>query len=195
MQPLLASVQAYSSEEIRVRSLDSVDGARRLSSVTPIGSGTLLTDDAAQIEIADQRGVFGASAMLIGLAQRMLDMTVGYVSERRQFGVPIGSFQAIKHHCADALTALSFARPAVHRAGWSLATMSSDRHRDVSMAKVVASDAATQVGRLALQCHGAIAYTVEYDLHLYLKRAESLAASWGGTASHRSVLAEVLSIR
>lgn len=185
-------VETYTTGQVTCEPLDSVDGARRLARVTPVGPGELLTDDHERIELAYDRGVFGASAMLIGLAQRMLDMTVEYVKERRQFGVPVGSFQAIKHHCADALVALSFARPAVYRAGWSLATSAPDRIRDVSMAKVVASTAATQVGRIALQCHGAIAYTIEYDLHLYLKRAEALASSWGGVQSHRDRVATAL---
>ena len=73
-------------------------------------------------------------------------MTVGYVKERQQFGVPIGSFQAVKHHLADALKDLSFARPAVYRAAWSLATGAPTTERDVSMAKAMASDAASFVG-------------------------------------------------
>ena len=109
----------------------------------------------------------------------MLDLTVAYVTERRQFGVPIGSFQAVKHHLADALKELAFARPAVHRAAHSLATGADTRARDVSMAKAMASDAAWFVGRQALQCHGAIGYTVEHDLQLYLKRTWALAKAWG----------------
>src|SRR5688500_6932542 len=105
----------------------------------------------------------------------MLDLTVGYVTERQQFGVPIGSFQAVKHHLADAALALEFARPAVWRASWSVAHASPTRSRDVSMAKAMASDAAELVGRKALQCHGAIGYTVEADLHLFMKRAWALA--------------------
>lgn len=182
-------VVRFGRKDIHVEHTASVDGARRLGRVAPSSPGELVSDDPGRIRDAFERGVFGTSAMLIGLAQRMLDMTVEYVTERHQFGVPIGSFQAVKHHCADAATAIAFARPAVHRAGWSLATGAPDRTRDVSMAKVVASDAAQRVGHIALQCHGAIAYTVEYDLHLYLKRAEALVAAWGGRASHRAQVA------
>ena len=109
----------------------------------------------------------------------MLDLTVAYVAERKQFGVPIGSFQAVKHHLADAALKLALrrARPSTAPPGrWP---PSADRRRDVSMAKAMASDAARLAGRQALQCHGAIGYTVEYDLHLYLKRAEALARSLG----------------
>src|SRR3546814_16681160 len=86
----------------------------------------------------------------------MLDLTVGYVTERHQFGKPVGSFQAVKHHLADAALALELARPAVHRAAWSLAHDAATAPRDVSMAKAMASDAAELAGRKALQCHVAI---------------------------------------
>ena len=129
-----------------------------------------------------------AAAQLVGLGQRMLDMTVEYVKERKQFGVPIGSFQAVKHQLADALKELAFARPAVWRAASTLES------RDVSMAKAMASDAARFVGRQALQCHGAIGYTVEADLHLYLKRSWALAAAWGDAAWHRDRVGRALGI-
>jgi len=140
------------------------------------------------------RAALGAAAQLIGLGQRMLDMTVEHVKAREQFGVPIGSFQAVKHHLADALKELSFARPAVHRAAWSMANGAPTTARDVSMAKAMASDAASFVGRQALQCHGAIGYTVEYDLHRYLKRTWVLARSFGDAAWHRERIAQALEI-
>ena len=124
----------------------------------------------------------------------MLDLTVGYVNERKQFGVPIGSFQAMKHHLADVALELAFAAPAVHRAAYSLATGAPTAARDVSMAKAMASDAARLAGRRALQCHGAIGYTVEYDLHLFLKRAEVLARAWGDAAWHRDRVGAALGI-
>jgi alkylation response protein AidB-like acyl-CoA dehydrogenase len=122
----------------------------------------------------------------------MLDMTVTHVTQRRQFGVPVGSFQAVKHHLADALKDLSFARVAVHRAAWSVAVDAPERGRDVSMAKAMASDAATSVGRASLQCHGAIGYTVEHDLHLLLKRTWALARAWGSASTHRRRVATAL---
>jgi len=122
----------------------------------------------------------------------MLDLTVGYVNERHQFGKPIGSFQAVKHHLADAALALELTRPAVWRAAWSVAHDEATRARDVSMAKAMASDTAEQVSRHALQCHGAIGYTVEADLHLYLKRTWALARSWGDSAHHTDRVADAL---
>ncbi len=140
------------------------------------------------------RGALGTAAQLVGLGRRMLDLTVAYAAERKQFGVPIGSQQAVKHHLADAAMKLRFAAPAVHAAAWSMATGSDTASRDVSMAKALASDAARFTARQALQCHGAIGYTVEYDLHLYLKRAEALARSWGDAAWHRRRVAAALGI-
>ncbi|HEX6420738.1 MAG TPA: acyl-CoA dehydrogenase [Acidimicrobiales bacterium] len=164
----------------------TVDAARRAATVDwQPAPATLVTDDPAAVALAHDRGAWATAALLVGLAQRMLDMAVDHVCSRRQFGVPVGSFQAVKHHLADALTELAFARPAVQRAAHSLATGADTRARDVSMAKAMASDAARFVGRRALQCHGAIGYTVEHDLHLYLKRTWALAAAWGDAAWHR----------
>jgi alkylation response protein AidB-like acyl-CoA dehydrogenase len=130
----------------------------------------------------------GAAAQLVGLGQRMLDMTVDYVKQREQFGVPVGSFQAVKHHLADALKELAFARPVVYRAGADPTTL------HISMAKAMASDAASLVARHALQCHGAIGYTVEYDLHRYLKQTWTLARTHGDAAWHRERIATALEI-
>jgi alkylation response protein AidB-like acyl-CoA dehydrogenase len=175
--------------------VDTVDKARRVATVDwRPAPGTLLTADADAVGLAFDRGAFGTAALLVGLGQRMLDLTVAYVGERRQFGVPIGSFQAVKHHLADALRELAFARPAVHRAAHSLATGADTRSRDVSMAKAMASEAAALVGRQALQCHGAIGYTVEHDLHLYLKRTWALARTWGDAAWHRDRVAAAIGI-
>jgi hypothetical protein len=190
-------------------SAETVDGARRGARVASSASGAALasgpvdaasapplgevvTDDPAAIALAFDRGALGTAAVLVGLGQAMLDLTVGYVTERHQFGKPIGSFQAVKHHLADAALALEFARPAVWRAAWSVAHDDETRARDVSMAKAMASDAAELVGRKALQCHGAIGYTVEADLHLFMKRAWALTRTWGDSAHHTDRVATAL---
>jgi len=97
----------------------------------------------------------------------------------------VGSFQAVKHHLANARIALEFARPLVYRAAASIASEHPDTGVHVSMAKAKADTAALQTARAALQCHGAIGYSTEYDLHLYLKRSWALARSWGDAAFHR----------
>src|SRR5207248_11036220 len=106
--------------------------------------------------------------------------------ERKPFGGPVGSFRAANHNAAAAARHRALRRPAVYRAAWSLATESEDRQRAVSMAKAMAGDAAERAGRVALQCHGAIGYTVEYDLHLFLKRTWALARTWGDASFHRN---------
>jgi hypothetical protein len=158
----------------------SVDGSRRLFEVS---GPTTHVDD---LPAAFDRGVLGFAAQQCGLADRMLELTVAYVKERQQFGVPVGSFQAVKHHLADARLALEFARPLVYRAAATLDPV------HVSMAKAKADAAALLTGRVALQCHGAIGYTTEYDLHLYMKRAWALAGSWGDGRFHRARVARAI---
>ena len=159
-----------------------------------LGAATLVSDDPEVVALALDRGAWATAAVLVGLGQRMVDLAVTHVSERHQFGVPVGSFQAVKHQLADAHKDLAFARPVVHRAAHSLATGSADRSRDVSMAKALAGDAAWRAGRIALQCHGAIGYTVEHDLHLYLKRTWALAKSYGDAGWHRDRVARAIGI-
>lgn len=190
-----ASLHLVPRADVELAAVPAVDRSRRLATVTwtPAGS-TLVTGDPDVITRARRRGAFGTAAVLIGLARRMIDMTADYVKERQQFGVPIGSFQAVKHRMADALVLWSFARPLVHRAAWSLAVDDPSAAIDVAMAKASASEAAVEVARAALQCHGAIGYTVEHDLHLFFKRAHALAGSWGDAAVHRRVVAGSLNL-
>jgi alkylation response protein AidB-like acyl-CoA dehydrogenase len=138
---------------------------------------------------AFDRGALGAAAMLCGIADRVIELGATYAQERHQFGKPIGSFQAVKHLLADALLGLEFARPLVYRAAWSVATGDEQRSRHVSMAKSYASDAAMNASRASLQVHGAIGYTHEHDLHLWLNKATVLAHAWGTAAWHRERIA------
>jgi alkylation response protein AidB-like acyl-CoA dehydrogenase len=165
---------------VRLVPRPSVDGARRLFEVE--GEPEPLDGDAFMAAFV--RGVCGIGAQQCGLADRMLEMTADYVRERKQFGVPVGSFQAVKHHLANARIALEFARPLVYRAAASIAAGDSDAGLHASMAKTQADAAARETGRAALQCHGAIGYTTEYDLHLFLKRSWALARSWGDRSFH-----------
>ena len=175
-----------------VEPLETLDPARRAGRVTwqPASAVPVAGDRT----LAFDRGAWGSAAFLVGLARRMLDMSVDYACKREQFGVPIGSFQAVKHHLADAALQLTFARPAVYRAAWSLATGDAQRSRDVSMAKALASDAANLVGRKALQCHGGIGYTEETDLQLFLKRSWALARHWGDATWHRDRIGVALGV-
>lgn len=172
--------------------VSSVDEGRGLVRVADVGAEPV--GDPSHAAAAFDRGALGTAAQLVGLGRRMLDLTVAYAAERKQFGVSIGSQQAVKHHLANAAMKLRFAAPAVYGAAWSVTTGSPNAHRDVSTAKALASDAARFTARQALQCHGAIGYTTEYDLHLYLKRTEALARAWGDAAWHRGRVAWALGI-
>lgn len=156
----------------------SVDGARRVFEVR--GEAEPFPGD---LHAAYIRIITGTAAQLCGLSDRMLTMTADYVKDRRQFGVPVGSFQAVKHHLANARTALEFTRPLVYRAACTLDGM----HAHMALAK--AADTANATVRAALQCHGAIGYTTEHDLHLYMKRAWALARAWGDARIHRERVA------
>ncbi|MEV6111943.1 acyl-CoA dehydrogenase family protein [Streptomyces sp. NPDC052109] len=150
--------------------LRSLDPARRLAPLSP--DGELLTPDPPRDRaLTWARLATAAQALGVGLA--LLDRTVAYVGQRTQFGVPVGSFQAVKHRLADARTALEFARPLVLGAAISL------RPADVAAAKLKACEAAYGAARAALQLHGAIGYTAEYDLSLWLTKARALRTAWG----------------
>jgi alkylation response protein AidB-like acyl-CoA dehydrogenase len=174
----------------------ALDGARRLANVTWEPSpDTLLaegTEAAVLLTALENRAAMATGAVLLGVADRLITMTAAYALDRVQFGVPIGSFQAVKHHLANALIALEFARPAVYRAASSLDEGDPEAGWHASMAKAMASDAATGAARIALQVHGAIGYTWEHDLHLWLKRAWSLAAAGGDARYHRARVLELL---
>ena len=138
------------------------------------------------------RGALAAAAQLLGIAQQLVDMAVRYATQREQFGRPIGSFQAVKHMLANVAVRLEFARPVVYRAAYSVARAVPTRAVDVSHAKVAAAEAATQAARVALQVHGAMGYTWEVDLHIWMKRAWALALAWGSTAWHRDRVARIV---
>jgi alkylation response protein AidB-like acyl-CoA dehydrogenase len=198
---LVASGQTAASEQILVAGADevevtpvaSIDPTRRLAKVAlPDGAGRILCEGAASrdhIRRLQRRGAFASAAVLLGAADRLLSFACNHALERRQFGRQIGSFQAVKHHLASAYVALEMARPVVYSASWSLDEDARSARRDCSMAKAVASEAALGVARVALQVHGAIGYTWEHDLHMWLKRVWVLADSWGNAATH---FAEVL---
>ncbi|MES5822937.1 acyl-CoA dehydrogenase family protein [Streptomyces sp. RG80] len=148
----------------------SLDSARRLYE-TP-RTGELLAVDPPFASALLLAGLTTA-AQALGVGLALLDRTVAYVKQRTQFGAPIGSFQTVKHQLADAKIALEFARPLVLGAALTLT------ESDVAAAKVTACEAAYRTARTALQLHGAIGYTAEYDLSLWLTKARALRTAWG----------------
>jgi hypothetical protein len=149
----------------------SVDPCRRLFTVT---AGA----EIGRLDGAFERGVLACAAQLLGAGRALLGRAVEYAKQRAQFGRPIGSFQAVKHHLANAHIALELARPLVY--GAALGAV------DVSAAKVAAGDAAGQAARAALQVHGAIGYTRENDLSLWLTKVRALRSAWGTGSVHRA---------
>jgi len=155
----------------------SVDRTRRLFEVTGEGEPSRAAFDLA---------VLATSAQLLGAGERLLDDSVTYVKQRRQFGRAIGSYQAIKHQLADVRIALDFARPLVF--GAALGAVS------VSAAKVSAGDAAYLAARTSLQVHGAIGYTAEFDLSLWITKVRALVGAWGTPSWHRGRLLQELGV-
>jgi alkylation response protein AidB-like acyl-CoA dehydrogenase len=194
------AVYLIPAQECLLEPVPAVDRARPTDLVRmPVGAWPsadryLLSEDPRRIGLARQSGTVATAAQLIGLAERMLSMTVNYVKERQQFGVPIGSFQALKHALANALLAVEMARPLVHAAAWAHVHDTVSAGRDVAAAKIRAGEAARLVARTALQCHGGMGYTQESDLHLWLKRTWALHASWGQLDELRAVVARSLGI-
>ncbi len=184
------------ADELEVTPVASIDPTRRLAKVAlPEGAGRILCEGAASrdhISRLGRRGALASAAVLLGAADRLLLFACDHALERRQFGRQIGSFQAVKHHLASAYVALEMARPVVYRASWSLDEDAESAGRDCSMAKAVASEAALGVARVALQVHGAIGYTWEHDLHMWLKRVWVLADSWGNAATHHAAVLDEL---
>src|SRR5499427_3605343 len=132
-----------------------------------------------------RRAAVAASAEMLGAARRCLDMSVGYAKVREQFGQPIGSFQAIRHKCAEMLLEVENSHAAVYYAAWALDARSEDHELAASVAKAYVADASRKVCGEAIQVHGGIGFTWEYDLHIYFKRAKALEAMYGDVDYHR----------
>ncbi len=141
-------------------------------------------------ERALNRMSLGIAAQLLGATQRMLDLSVQYTSERKQFGVPVGSFQAVKHLLANVAVQLEFARPIVYRAAWELSCNSPSAGGSVSHARIAAGEAASLAAKNCIQAHGAMGYTWEVDLHIWMKRAWSLDRAWGDRIFHQGRVAD-----
>ncbi|KAA2252597.1 acyl-CoA dehydrogenase [Solihabitans fulvus] len=171
----------------------SVDGARRLFLVD--GPAVVVAEGAAAGRVVDAAfdgGALGCAAQLLGVGRRLLAMAVRHAGQRRQFGRPIGAFQAVQHQLADVLLRLEFAGPLVRGAAVALRDGTPFAARDVSSAKLAAGEAANAAARTALQVHGAIGYTAEHELHLWLAKARALRSAWGTPGWHRDRVAASL---
>lgn len=163
-------------DEISLQPLRSIDPLRKLFKAQPPTVGT------AQTKF---HGAILTAAQLIGLSQRMVDMSVEYAKDRQQFGKPIGSFQAIKHHLSTVYTQIEFTRPMIH-----LAAIKGGHA--VHTAKIAAIDTAMLAAETAIQVHGGMGYTFEVDLHLFMKRAWALCGEWGDRNYHMKQLEDLI---
>ncbi len=170
--------------------IESVDAARRLYALS--ADELVAQGDSVRVAAATafDAGALAVAAQLLGAGKAMLDTSVAYVIQRHQFGQPIGRYQAIKHHLANAKIGLDMAEPLLNRAALSFDT--DDRARDVSAAKLACADAAYRTARIALQVHGAIGYTAECDLSLWLTKVTALRSAWGTADFHRARVASAL---
>lgn len=190
--PHEGAVYAVSPAEVKMERVESLDPSRRLfrlewypgSPVAAGEQGQRLWDTALDL------GALAASAQLLGLTQRMLDISIDYVAQRKQFGKAVGSFQAVKHRLADVVIQLEFAKPVVYRAAHAVAQNHPLAPVYVSHAKAAASTVATAAARNCIQVQGAMGYTWEMDLHIFMKRAWVLDGHWGDRAFHKKRLDE-----
>src|SRR5690348_14480186 len=165
----------------------SVDSTRSVADVA--GGAVLGTVSGLALEF----GAVACAAQLLGAGRALLEASVRHVRVRTQFGRPVGAFQAVKHKLADVAIGLEFARPLLGAAAAALDSGADTASRDVSAAKVACGDAAYLAARAALQVHGAIGYTEEHDVSLWLTKIRALLPTWGTPAHHRARVLEAIS--
>ena len=164
----------------------SIDSSRRLFKMTPVTPlpAPILEGNAVSALYAqvNARGAIANAGQQIGLAQRMLDLSIDYVNQRKQFGKLIGSFQALKHKLADVVSAIEMTKPTLYRAAYALEHDASRASLYVAQVVIQARDAAKLAAKHSIQAHGAMGYTWEVDLQMFIKRSHALQASWGRTS-------------
>ena len=173
--------------------LSSVDRSRHLFVPAVDGAEVFVAQDGTAAR-AFEFGVLATAAQLLGAGRFLLDSAVEYAKQRSQYGREIGQFQAIKHMLADVATQCELARPLLYAAAVSLAEDSQHIARDVSAAKVAAGEGAYLAARAALQIHGAVGYTAEHDLSLWLTKVRALLTAWGTSSHHRARVAAALDV-
>jgi alkylation response protein AidB-like acyl-CoA dehydrogenase len=182
-----------------VTSMPSIDETRKLCEVqfdNVVVPQAALLGELHQCWLALAR-VYDAAAVALaaemcGGAQRILEMTVEYAKLREAFGKPIGSYQGVKHKCADMLVEVENAKSLVYYAAWAIDEQQADAPLAVSMAKAYASDASRKVSNAGIQLHGGIGMTWEHDLHLYMKRAKASEVALGDATWHRERVATLI---
>jgi alkylation response protein AidB-like acyl-CoA dehydrogenase len=178
---LLDGDEAQLVEEPETEPFVAIDPTRRFATVA--GEGRQLGAGAAdRVRVA-------LAAEVVGVCQRALDMTLAYVKERKQFGVPVGSFQAVAHRCAQMLLHTESVRSTAYYAAWAAGADPDLLPEAAALAAAAASDGGREVTASAIQAHGGIGFTWEADVHWLYKRAQLDAALLGGAKRHRAALA------
>ncbi len=183
----MGSGAVHAASECEIEPLETIDATRRYARVRAKGGGEPLGD----VTPAWDRIGVAVSAELVGICQRVLEMSVEYARERKQFERPIGAYQAVSHRCADMLRETESARSTTLWAAWAAEAEPETLPLAAAMAKAYASDAGWNVTSSAMQVLGGIGFTWEHDLHFFLKRAKVDAALFGSASEHRERVAEL----
>jgi len=190
------SVVEFHGDGVSVDPVEGLDPTRRLSTITleDAPSAPLRAADVTGLARARDTIMVAVAAESVGVAQRAMEMAVEHARDRKQFGRPIGVFQAVSHPCAQMLLEVEGARSAVMFAAWALDASPEEAGLAAAMAKAYASDAGWRVPAAALQVLGGIGFTWEHDLHFWLKRGRANAAAWGDARWHRARVADLIGI-
>jgi alkylation response protein AidB-like acyl-CoA dehydrogenase len=184
---LLDGNEARLVAQPRTEALVTIDPTRRFARV--VGDSEPLAAGAAGRILA------GVAAEVVGICQRALEMTVEYVKDRKQFGVPVGSFQAVSHRCAQMLLATESARSTAYFAAWAADADPARLAEGAALAAAAAATGGREVTGSAIQAHGGIGFTWEADVHWLYKRAQLDAALLGGAGRHHAALARAAAAR
>lgn len=188
------------SEEVVATPFRAMDLSRSVATVSfdgvSVGPGRVLTAPARPEAVARalEEATVALALETVGTCQSIFDIDLGYAKDRRQFGVPIGSFQAMKHKFANMYLALEKARAVCYFAAATIAEDDSRRSLAAAMAKAAAGDCERLLGIEGIQCLGGIGYTWEHDMHLYIKRAKTNGVLFGGTHVHRAKVADLVGL-
>lgn len=184
---------------VAVKPMPSIDSTRQLyevqfSNVMVAAQDAMGNSPTARLALEHALDVatLAVSAEMVGGMQWIMDTTVEYAKTRKQFGKPIGQFQAVQHHCANMLLMTESARSAVYYAAWLMEDDPAQAPLAVSMAKAYASDSYREVGNLGIQVHGGIGFTWDEPLHFYYKRAKASELMFGDATYHRERIAKLV---
>jgi alkylation response protein AidB-like acyl-CoA dehydrogenase len=174
---------------VRITPTETIDLTRKLYEIQFTRAPVEALENPSGLARALDMVATALSAEMVGGMQYMLDVTVDYAKTRKQFGKPVGMFQAIQHQCADMYIETESSRSAAYYAAWALEEDTEDAALAASIAKMYASDAGRQIGNRAIQIHGGMGFTWENDLHLYYRRAKSSETAFGDPTFHRERIA------